>query len=123
MVRPTAVALLLCDSASVDAGGKVTLAGLVDVLWAPRFPAVHRELTVFWKCRFPSAGEAWITIEDPSGRTVVTTRPIATAAGGVAQEIHRLVDLELPTAGTYWVQLVDAMGPLAETPLEVRASG
>jgi hypothetical protein len=123
MARPAAVALLLCDSASVDAAGKVTLAGLVDVVWAPRFPAVHGELTVFWKCRFPSAGEAWITIEAPSGRTVVTTRPIAAAAGGVAQEIHRLADLELPTAGTYWVQLVDATGPLAEAPLEVRASG
>lgn len=121
MARPATLALLLCDSASADPDGKVTLSGLFDVVWAPRFPAVHAELAVFWKCRFPAAGEAWLVIESPDGRTLVTTRPLRADRQGMAQEINRFPHLELATAGTYWVQLVDAAGPFAETPLEVRA--
>lgn len=123
MPRPAPVALLLCDAASIDAAGKVTLSGLVDVVSAPRFPAVHAELTVFWKCRFPGGAEVHLVVEAPDGRVLATTPPIRGQAGAVSQEIHRFVDLRLPVAGTYWIQLVDASGPIAEIPLEARQSG
>jgi hypothetical protein len=96
-------ALLICDAVARDPGGKVTLYGIFERIWAPRFPAVHPILSVYWKCRVPSAGRVGIRILKPDGSTLMELEPVESGrqTPHTMQGTYTLSPVEFPTDGAY----------------------
>ena len=115
------IALLVCDAATVDDLGKVTLHGLFDTLWVTELPVRHPRLAIFCKCRFAAPGEARIVIEGPDGAPLATTDPITADGPGAVQAIRTVLGIELPTQGTYTVRLLGERGPAAASEFEVHS--
>lgn len=46
-VKPTPIALILCDNIYQEPGGKIALIGLFSSIGAPTFPAKHPRMAVF----------------------------------------------------------------------------
>ena len=65
----------LCDFATVDASGKLTLVGVFDKIWAPSAPAAHGLFALAARIRFDKIEEGQkrikISIVDSDGRPVV----------------------------------------------------
>jgi hypothetical protein len=115
------IALLVCDDATVDDRGKVTLQGLFDTLWVTELPARHPRLAIFCKCRFAEPGEAQIVIEGPDGTPLAATDTIRADGSGVVQAIRTVLGVELPTQGIYKVRLLGERGPVATSEFEVHS--
>ena len=120
MSSPELLALVLCDVASVDDAGKVTLQGLFDCIWAEGFPTRHNQLAVFWKARFHAPGAARVVIEGPSGQPIALTDRVDAAQAGLAQAIHVVNGVEFPVPGEYFVRLIADQGQIGVTMLDVR---
>jgi uncharacterized protein DUF6941 len=111
----------VCDDATVDDRGKVTLQGLFDTLWVTELPVRHPRLAIFCKCRFASAGEATILIQAPDGTALASTDAITADGAGIIQAIRTILGVELPTQGTYKVRLMSERGPIATSEFEVHS--
>jgi len=115
------IALLVCDDATVDDRGKVTLPGLFDTLWVTELPVRHPRLAIFCKCRFAAPGEAQMVIVAPDGLSLASTDPITASSPGVVQAIRTVLGVELPTQGTYTIRLVGEHGPIATSEFAVHS--
>ena len=115
------IALLVCDDATVDDRGKVTLQGLFDTLWVTELPVRHPRLAIFCKCRFPTPGRVQIVIEAPDGTPLASTDPIDAEVPGIVQAIRTVLGIELPTQGTYKVRLLGERGPIATSEFDVHS--
>lgn len=123
MERPDLIALLVCDAIAMDPGGKVTLYGIFDRIWAATCPARHPQFVVYAKCRFSAPGEAKVVIEAPDGRNLVATEPMRPSEPGTAQAIYGFTAFEFPVFGDYRVRLVSGGQPeetIGHTTIEVR---
>lgn len=100
---PVGEALLVCDAVARDPSGKVTLYGIFERIWASRFPAVHPMLSVYWKCRVPSAGRLGVRILKPDGSTLMELEPVESGrtTAHTVQGTYTLSPVEFPTDGTY----------------------
>jgi hypothetical protein len=100
-------ALLTCDATVRDPGGKVTLYGVFDRIWAVQFPAVHQLFSIYWRCIAPGPGRAWVTILKPDGSTLTDLEPAETNREGPhsMQGTYTLGGFEFPTEGEYTLVL------------------
>lgn len=101
---PVGEALLVCDAVARDPNGKVTLYGIFERIWASRFPAVHPMLSVYWKCRVPSAGRLGFRILKPDGSTLMELEPVESGRQTTTHSVqgtYTLSPVEFPTDGIY----------------------
>jgi hypothetical protein len=117
--HPTPITLVVCDRATVEGDGKVTLHGLFDVIWATGFPTRHGQIAVFSRVRFAAPGEARVVLEAPDGTPLAVATACRADRPGTAQAVSNLVDVELPSAGEYTVQLIVGDQTVASTAFEV----
>ena len=100
-------ALLACDAVARDPAGKVTLYGIFDRIWSPKFPAVHPLFSIYWRCHVPGPGRVSVIVLKPDGSPLVEVEPVETGK----QEIHliqgtqTLGGIEFPVEGDYTLVL------------------
>jgi len=46
-------AFLLCDKVIREASGKAHIQGVFDRIWAPKFPAMHAQMTAYYRVGLP----------------------------------------------------------------------
>lgn len=120
-------ALLLCDSAARDEQtGKWTITGVFDAVWAPKFPAVHPSLDVYFRLRTEGAPPVELRFRDRSGTArVLATVTVTATTRSVIEAAVRVADLALAEPGEYRFELwVDgaAAGETALTAAELPAA-
>lgn len=108
-VKPSIIALVLCDNIYHDADDKTALVGLFNSIYAPAFPAKHPRLAVF-------VSVTGIRPKMTAKLDIVfgeTDQPIVTAKGGFKKDVNPLtvVDMEFmlgdvifPEPGRYVVR-------------------
>ncbi len=115
------LALLLCDAIAIDPGGKITLYGIFDIIFAKQVPTRHPQFSVFVKCRFSQAGEVQLLILKPDGTPLMQIDPLRVDQPGVAQMAYGFGGVEFPVTGVYPMHLVAPGGQIVgRSALEVR---
>lgn len=107
---PVPIALLLCDQVLSDsATEKKTIVGTFDRIWANRFPAIHRNATLFAKL-IDCEGEYDIRVEyvQVAGEKVLGTAD-AKLSSEDRQQYHdfhlQIQGIRIPEAGEYEFRL------------------
>ncbi len=113
---------LICDYALVDTGGKLSLLGIFDRLFAANFPAVHPVLFIAaqW-VGSPNLGiDVELRIWGPSKELIGSAQQhVQLTEKGQGAGILRLAPLPLPTTGEYIFELLGAGVSQAHLPLSV----
>ena len=106
-VRPTLIALVVCDNIYREPGGKTALVGLFGCIRAHEFPVTHPRMAVNHLARAFSEKKVDIVHGEDGSRVVVS------AEGPFPDEVDPLsiVDMnfilnnvEFPRAGTYYMR-------------------
>lgn len=105
--EPVGQALLTCDAVARDPGGKITLYGLFDRIWAGKFPAVHPMMSVYWRCQLPGPGRVGVGLLKPDGASLIELEPAESGREGqhVMQGTYTLSPVEFPSDGEYTLVL------------------
>jgi len=99
---------LIADFANVTQDGKLNVMGAFDRLFAPRFPALHRQL--FLITSFESDPEdnratrqMRVQLIDADGNVVTKTGGALQLGEGkqIVNQLHVFTDLKFPAAGSY----------------------
>ncbi len=107
-IKPSVVFTIICDDVRQEVGGKVSLMGLFENIYAVKFPAVHPRLAVITEWS-EGAGEFQIRTRllSPDRKTVLRETTSKIMLNGV-QSRHRDVsvhlNVEFKAAGTYWIE-------------------
>ena len=127
MGKPKVAALLLCDSVASDPSGKITLYGIFDTIYSNKFPAVHGQVSVYFKCSVSEPGELTLVIEGADGTSVFKSQPAKierTELARNAQGVYSLIGLTFPHPGTYTVKLLyGSSEEIARTDFTVEPQG
>ena len=107
-LAPSLAYTIICDDVRQEAGGKISLMGLFENIYATNFPVLHSRLALMTE---------W---SDGRGSFVVTTRLLTPDRKNVLRETtskislndphykHRDIsvhlNIELKTPGTYWIE-------------------
>ncbi len=106
--KPSLNFTLLCDDVRQEMGGKISLMGLFENIYAEKFPAVHPRIAIISEWA-GGTGEFGIRMRiiTPDGKTVIRETHSKMALNGTNYR-HRDVSLhlnvELKVPGTYWVE-------------------
>jgi hypothetical protein len=106
--RPSLNFTIICDDVRQEMGGKLSLMGLFENIYAQKFPAVHPRMAILTEW---SGGQGEFAIKmrvlAPDGKTVIRETKSKMTLGGVNYK-HRDVSLhlnvEFKAPGTYWVE-------------------
>jgi len=107
-VKPSLNFTIICDDVRQEMGGKLSLMGLFENIYAPKFPAVHPRIAILTEWS-GAQGEFGIKMRilAPDGKTVIRETKSKMTLNGVNYK-HRDVSLhlnvEFKTPGTYWVE-------------------
>ncbi len=107
-IRPSLSFTIICDDVRQEAGGKLSLMGLFENVYATKFPAIHPRLAVLTEWS-GGQGEFMIRMRilAPDRKTVIRETSSKMMLNGVNYR-HRDVSLhlnvELKSPGTYWVE-------------------
>ncbi len=107
-VKPSLNFTIICDDIRQEMGGKLSLMGLFENSYAPKFPAVHPRIAILseWSGGHGEFGIR-MRIMAPDGKTVLRETKSKMTLNGVNYK-HRDVSLhlnvEFKTPGTYWVE-------------------
>ncbi len=107
-IKPSLNFTIICDDVRQEMGGKLSLMGLFENIYAPKFPAVHPRIAILTEW---SGGQGEFGIKmrilAPDGKTVIRETNSKMTLSGVNYK-HRDVSLhlnvEFKTPGTYWVE-------------------
>ena len=107
-IKPSLNFTIICDDVRQEMGGKLSLMGLFENIYAPKFPAVHPRIAILTEW---SGGQGEFRIKmrilAPDGKTVIRETNSKMTLNGVNYK-HRDVSLhltvEFKTPGTYWVE-------------------
>ncbi len=107
-IKPSLNFTIICDDIRQEMGGKLSLMGLFENIYAPTFPAVHPRLAIISEW---SAGQGEFRVRmrivSPDGKTVIRETQSKISLNSIHYR-HRDVSLhlnvELKTPGTYWVE-------------------
>jgi hypothetical protein len=106
-MKPSLIALILCDAIVSGPEGKTTIYGIFDKIYGKDFPIRHPLFGVFWKCFVPEAGEIGISIDRPDSTSLLTLEPmVVDKVPGNSQGIYMVTGIEFPTPGEYKVRLI-----------------
>lgn len=122
-IRPTLNFTLICDDVRQETGGKISLMGLFENLYALRFPVIHPRLVIFneWVA---GRGEFTLRTAIVSGdrREVLRETSSKIRLNDVKQK-HRDVsihlNIEFREHGTYWVDCYLDEELMGSSPLTV----
>lgn len=106
--RPNLNFTLLCDDVRQEMGGKISLMGIFDNLYAQNFPALHPRLVIIneWS---EGAGEFGTTLRilAPDRKSILRENNARLKMADPAQK-HRDVsvhmNIEFKEPGTYWIE-------------------
>ncbi len=106
--RPSLNFTLLCDDVRQEAGGKISLMGIFENIYASHFPAVHPRLaTVNEWAEGTGEFEATLRIISPDRKNVIretTTRLKLGDARYKHRDISIHLNLEFKEPGMYWIE-------------------
>lgn len=97
----------LADSATIDAAGKLTAMGIFDIIFAPKFPVRHRDMTLVAYLEGSAAekGNHKLSVElrdDKANRLGAYEQTIALNPTSLrAGMMFKLLDFVYPRAGQY----------------------
>jgi hypothetical protein len=121
----------LCDFATSDSGGKLTIVGVFDVIWARQVPATHGLCALALRIRFDRIEEGLkklkVSFIDSDGNPVMPAMEMqiqvqvpAYAQQANVQVVFLIPQLKLPNYGEYAIDLAVDSRQEASTPLYVR---
>ena len=121
----------LCDFATSDSGGKLTIVGVFDAIWAREVPATHGLCAIALRVRFDRIEEGLkklkVSFIDSDGNPVmpalemqiqVQVPPIFQQAN--VQVVFLIPQIKFPNFGEYAIDLAIDSRQEASTPLFVR---
>jgi len=126
MVKPTPIALVVCDSIYQEPGGKVALVGLFNSISTRTFPVVHPRLGVFASVtglREGSHAKLEIVHGETEEVVVSANGPFPKGATPlVVADLHFIfTNVRFPEEGTYFIRFWGNDHLLMMRPFEVRA--
>ncbi len=108
-ITPSLNYTIICDDVRQEAGGKISIMGLFENIYATKFPAVHSRLAIIneWsegKGEFTSLTQ----ILSPDKKKVVrkTTSKIKLKEAHIRhRDISIHLNIEFPVSGNYWIEI------------------
>jgi hypothetical protein len=118
----TLVHTLICDDVRLEVGNKMSLMGLFQNIFLPRFPATVVKFAILNRWEGQGTFESEIRIADPDGEEAVRSHPaeFTVASGGYADNITFFTNVTFRRAGTYTVRVIIEGRVVRELPLHVR---
>ncbi len=108
LIKPSLNFTIICDDIRQEMGGKLSLMGLFENIYAEKFPAIHPRIAIISEW-VGGKGEFGIRMRilTPDGKTAIRETNSKMSLNGENYR-HRDVSLhlnvELKTPGTYWVE-------------------
>jgi hypothetical protein len=107
-IRPSVHFTIICDDVRQEVGGKLSLMGLFENIYAAKFPAIHPRLAVVTEW-LDGQGEfeAVLRILSPDRKTVLreTSSRIKMNGGNIKhRDVSLHLNVEFKTPGTYWIE-------------------
>lgn len=111
-IRPTVSFTIICDDVRQETGGKISLMGLFENIYAAKFPAIHPRLAVVTEW---SEGKGEFAVKmrliAPDRKTVLRETSSKMKLNDVNfrhRDVSLHLNVELKEPGTYWIEnLVD----------------
>lgn len=107
-IRPSLQYIIICDDVRQEAGGKISLMGLFENIYATSFPVLHPRLALMseWS---EGRGEFTVTtrILSPDRKTAIreTASKISLSDPQYKhRDISVHLNIDLKTPGTYWIE-------------------
>lgn len=126
MIKPSPIALVVCDNVYRESGGKTALVGLFDRIRAAKFPVKHPRL-----CVYASVTDIRPNTEFRLDIVNSETEHVVVSLGGpppkgmspiaVWDMTFELSNLVFPEPGLYIIRLWGNDHPILERPFEVTA--
>jgi hypothetical protein len=110
MAKARVLAFLLCDSATRDRDGKVTLHGLFDRIIAPRTLREVKLFFVYYRVVVEEACAVALRVTDPGGDEVVGNWRDSLTALGPMQTVWALSSTLFKQPGPYALELMQENG-------------
>ena len=115
---PTVKSFVIADSVFQQVGGKWCIVGVFDRIWGGKFPAMHPSLGIYVELEDVPEGkhEIFMTFSNSEKKQLAVSPKIHLTArnrlakAGVGVQTHNLM---IPTAGTYFIEIVFNGRPLA----------
>ncbi|MEW6108320.1 MAG: hypothetical protein AB1632_04005 [Nitrospirota bacterium] len=107
-IKPSLNFTIICDDARQETGGKISLMGLFENIYASKFPAVHPRLAIIneWA---EGRGEFEVRMQflSPDRETVIresSTRINLHDVNFRHREVSIYLNIDFKAPGTYWIQ-------------------
>jgi hypothetical protein len=107
-IKPSLSFTIICDDVRQETGGKLSLMGLFENVYATKFPAIHPRLAVLTEWS-GGQGEFMIRMRilAPDRKTVIRETSSKMSLNGINyrhRDVSVHLNVELKTPGTYWVE-------------------
>lgn len=127
-IKPTPIALVVCDSIYQEPGGKQALVGLFNGIWAPAFPALHARLAVFASATGvrPDSHAKIEIVHSETDDVVMSAQgpfPDSVSPLTVVDLAFVLQNVRFVSPGTYYVRFWGNGHILLQRPFEARLLG
>jgi Family of unknown function (DUF6941) len=106
MAKARLLAFLLCENATRDAGGKVTLHGIFDRIIAPQSPREQKIFFVYYRLIVEEPCAVGLSVTDPNGGEVSGSWRDSLSQPGPVQTVWALTSALLKRPGPYLLRLM-----------------
>ena len=110
MAKARLLAFLLCDNATRDRDGKVTLHGIFDRIIAPRSPREEKLFFIYYRVLVDEPCTITLRVVDPRGHEVPGNWRDSLTEIGPMQTVWALTSSLLKQPGPYFLELVQENG-------------
>ena len=107
-IRPSLNFTIICDDVRQEAGGKISLMGLFENIYATKFPAIHPRLAIMTEW---SEGKGEFAVKtrllSPDRKTVVretVSRIKLNDANFRHRDVSLHLNIDFKVPGTYWIE-------------------
>ena len=108
-MKPSINFTIVCDDIRQEAGGKISLMGLFENIYATKFPAIHPRLAVITEW---SGGKGEFDVKtrllSPDKKTVLRETASRIKLGGAGfrhRDISIHLNIEFSSPGSYWIDI------------------
>ena len=108
LIKPSPNFTIICDDVRQEVGGKLSLMGLFENIYAAKFPAVHPRIAILTEW---SGGQGEFGVKmrifSPDRKTIIRETVSKMTLNGVNyrhRDVSVHLNVELKTPGTYWVE-------------------